>query len=231
MVQAQIERQVTPTWFGQVDTTIAVCTYGSALIRKDGETPLFDGLGSERTVTNGSGLVTASLTPSAFGRTIASTGSSTIAYQFAATSGYRTEGDAGLTLVGCRSYDAQVGRFITRDTDLDQKPYAYCDGDPINSVDPSGHFTTGQIVGTIFTAVLAIAIVAVVTCATGGADLPVIMIIAAGIWSGAISKSVGNGVQTSIDTHSPQQTGRSMIDGLGNGALSGGIAGVWKALI
>ena len=70
---------------------------------------------------------------------MASTGSSTSAYQFGATSGYRTEGDAGLTLVGCRFYDAQVGRFITRDTYLDQAPYAYCDGDPVNAVDPSGH--------------------------------------------------------------------------------------------
>ena len=81
----------------------------------------------------------ASLTLSAFGQTVASTGSSTSAYQFEATSGYRTEGAAGLTLVGCRFYDAQVGRFITRDTYLDQAPYACCDGDPVNVTDPDGH--------------------------------------------------------------------------------------------
>ena len=115
----------------QGSTTSATQTYGNALIRKDGETPLFDGLGSERTVTNASQTVTASLTLSAFGQTVASSGSSSSPYQFGATSGYRTEGDAGLTLVGCRYYDAQVGRFITRDTYLDQKPYAYCDGDPV----------------------------------------------------------------------------------------------------
>jgi len=90
-------------------------------------------------VTNSSQSVTASLTLSAFGQTVASSGSSTSAYQFGATSGYRTDGDAGLTLVGCRFYDAQVGRFITRDTYLDQAPYAYCDGDPVNAMDPSGH--------------------------------------------------------------------------------------------
>ena len=39
--------------------------------------------------------------PSAFGQTVASSGSSTSAYQFGATSGYRAEGDMGLTLVGC----------------------------------------------------------------------------------------------------------------------------------
>ena len=123
----------------QGSTTTATYTYGNSLIRKDGETPLFDGLGSERTVTNSSQAVTASLTLSAFGQTVVSTGSSSSAYGFGATSGYRTEGDAGLTLVGCRFYDAQVGRFITRDTYLDQKPYAYCDGDPVNGVDPTGH--------------------------------------------------------------------------------------------
>jgi hypothetical protein len=42
-------------------------------------------------------------------------------------------------LVGARYYDAQVGRFISRDTDLDQLPYLYCDHDPVNAVDPSGH--------------------------------------------------------------------------------------------
>ena len=108
---------------------------------------MFDGLGSERTVTNASQAVTASLTLSAFGQTIASTGSSTSAYGFGATSGYRTEGDAGLTLVGCRFYDAQVGRFITRDTYLDQKPYAYCDGDPVNATDPTGHNVDGNTIG------------------------------------------------------------------------------------
>jgi len=93
-------------------------------------------------VTNSSQGVTASLTLSAFGQTVASTGSSTSTYGFGATSGYRTEGDAGLTLVGCRFYDAQVGRFITRDTYLDQAPYAYCNGDPVNTTDPSGHGPT-----------------------------------------------------------------------------------------
>ena len=87
--------------------------------------------------------MTATLTLSAFGQAVASTGSSTSAYGFGATSGYRTEGDVGLTLVGCRFYDAQVGRFISRDTYLNQKPYAYCDGDPVNALDPSGHMLTG----------------------------------------------------------------------------------------
>ncbi len=124
----------------QGSTTTATYTYGNELIRKDGETPLFDGLGSERTVTNSSQTVTGTLISSAFGGTVSTTGSSSNPYMFGATSGYRNDGDAGLSHIGARYYDAQVGRFITRDTYLDQKPYLYCGHDPVNSVDPSGHF-------------------------------------------------------------------------------------------
>jgi len=38
-----------------------------------------------------------------------------------------------------RYYDPAFGCFLTRDTELGQKPYAYCDGDPVNCTDPSGH--------------------------------------------------------------------------------------------
>ena len=120
-------------------TTTATYTYGNSLVRKDGEYPMFDGLGTERTVTNSSQTVTGTLTTAAFGQTVASTGSSSNPYMFAATSGYRNDGDAGLNHVGARYYDAQVGRFITRDTELDQKPYLYCGHDPVDCLDPSGH--------------------------------------------------------------------------------------------
>jgi len=123
----------------QSSTTTATYTYGSALLRKDGEYPLFDGQGSERTVTNSSQSVTGTISYYAFGPTLATTGSSTSAYMYGATAGYRTEGDAGLMKVGARYYDAQVGRFITRDTELDQHPYLYCNHEPVNHVDPSGH--------------------------------------------------------------------------------------------
>jgi len=49
------------------------------------------------------------------------------------------DGDARLFKVGCRYYDPQLGAFTSRDTQLDQKPYLYCEHDPVNAVDPSGH--------------------------------------------------------------------------------------------
>jgi len=58
---------------------------------------------------------------------------------YAGAWGYRTDGDAGLMHVGARHYDAQVGRFVTRDTVLSEHPYLYCEHDPANWVDPSGH--------------------------------------------------------------------------------------------
>ncbi|MCC6729922.1 MAG: hypothetical protein IT208_11355 [Chthonomonadales bacterium] len=53
--------------------------------------------------------------------------------------GYRSDGDAGLMLVGARYHDAQAGRFVTRDTLLNEHPYLYCEHEPVGSVDPSGH--------------------------------------------------------------------------------------------
>jgi RHS repeat-associated protein len=120
----------------------AAYAYGNGLIRKDGEYPMFDGLGSTRTTTNSSQTVTATAITEGFGATIATTGSTGSAYGFAGTSGYRNDGDAGLMHTGARYYDAQVGRFITRDTKLNEHPYLYCEHDPVNWVDPSGHGLT-----------------------------------------------------------------------------------------
>ncbi len=79
-----------------------------------------------------------------FGQTIASGGSTGNHYQWGASSGYRSDGfgpadAAPLQKVGARYYDPELGVFLTRDTVLSQKPYAYCDGDPVNFSDPSGH--------------------------------------------------------------------------------------------
>ncbi len=65
-------------------------------------------------------------------------------YQWNAESGYRADGDEAsgflaLQKVGARYYDPEFGCFLTRDTDLNQKPFAYCNGDPVNFNDPSGH--------------------------------------------------------------------------------------------
>jgi RHS repeat-associated protein len=119
------------------------CSQANGLLRRGSEYPLFDGHGSERTVTNSSQTVTGTANYEAFGQTVGTTGSSTNPYMYAGNWGYRNDGDAGLMHVGARYYDAQVGRFITRDTVLSEHPYLYCEHDAADAVDPSGHGVVG----------------------------------------------------------------------------------------
>ncbi len=121
-------------------------TYGVSLIRRNGEFFQYDGLGSARTFTNASGAVTAAATYDGFGNTVATSGSTSSPYQFGAASGYRNDGDAGIMQVGARYYDPATGSFLTRDTDLSQLAYVYCGDDPINMLDPSGHWPHWMIV-------------------------------------------------------------------------------------
>jgi RHS repeat-associated protein len=179
----------------QGDTFTAAYTHGNALLRRNSEYPLYDGHGSERTVTNGSETVTGTINFEAFGQTAGSTGSSSSPYMYAGAWGYRTDGDAGLMHVGARYYDAQVGRFITRDTVLSEHPYLYCEHDPVNAVDPSGHrsrrwFEWCKEIGSAVMAVGAISIGAgkALFMASGGAGTPVSAGLATG---GALIAAVG----------------------------------------
>ena len=129
---------------GQGSTITATYTWGIGLIRRNGEYPLADGLGTARQTSNGSGAVTATTVTEGFGQTVGGSGSTASPYGYNASSGYRSDGDgatysAPLQKVGARYYDPEFGCFLTRDTNLAQRPYAYCNSDPINSVDPSGH--------------------------------------------------------------------------------------------
>ena len=122
----------------QSGNVTASYTYGNGLLAKGGDTYLSDGQGSTRQVTSSSGAVTSSSTLDGFGNTVAATGTQPT-YGYNGQAGYRSDGDAGLQQVGARYYDAQVGMFTTRDTELDQKPYQYCEHDPVNDTDPDGH--------------------------------------------------------------------------------------------
>ncbi len=137
----------------QGSTVTASYTYGNGLLAKGSESYLFDGQGSTRQVTNTAGTVTSSSTSDGFGNTVASSGTKP-EYGYNAQSGYRDDGDAGLVHIAARYYDAQVGLFTTRDTFLDQKPYKYCEHDPVNATDPSGHFTIIEVMIMILVIVL-----------------------------------------------------------------------------
>lgn len=135
----QMLEETTASWAVQVQYT-----WGNGLVRRGSEYPMTDAQGTTKLETNASQTMTSTQETEAFGRTIATTGSTASPYGFHGGDGYRSDGDgpAGLEpyqKVGSRYYDATYGRFITRDTDLSQPAYAYCDGDPLNFSDPSGH--------------------------------------------------------------------------------------------
>jgi hypothetical protein len=118
--------------------------YGVGLIRRNNEWPLFDSQGNTRLVTNANQAVSASVVYDAFGNVTYSSGSTSVRNRYCGDWGYRDDGDAGLLHVGARYYDPTTGRFTTRDSLLTEHPYVYCDGDPVNAVDPSGQLPASQ---------------------------------------------------------------------------------------
>ncbi len=59
--------------------------------------------------------------------------------QFAGASGYQADAASGLLLLGHRYYDASIGRFLSSDpAQAGSNWYAYCDNNPLGSVDPTG---------------------------------------------------------------------------------------------
>jgi RHS repeat-associated protein len=57
--------------------------------------------------------------------------------------------ESGLVYLRARYYDPSLGRFLSRDSYVDQPPYAYVGNDPMNATDPSGHFTVTEKTGTM----------------------------------------------------------------------------------
>ena len=97
-----------------------------------------DRLGSMKALSNG-GTVTDTALYDAFGKVTNRTGSNSTQKGFAGNLGYQEDNESGLKLLGHRYYDAEVGRFITRDPAFDGRNwYAYCGNNPLNFVDPSG---------------------------------------------------------------------------------------------
>ncbi len=59
---------------------------------------------------------------------------------FAGASGYQTDTDTGLMLLGNRYYDRSIGRFLSLDKVHDGNNwYAYCGNDPLTRTDPTGN--------------------------------------------------------------------------------------------
>ena len=71
-----------------------------------------------------------------------STGSADV-FEYGAQWGYYTDAETGLILCTHRYYDPSAGRWITRDPigyEGGVNLYGYCGNQPVQGIDPSGHF-------------------------------------------------------------------------------------------
>ncbi|MCG6172870.1 hypothetical protein JEG43_01545 [Anoxybacillus sp. LAT_35] len=105
-----------------------------------------NGHGDVVALTDASGNVVAQYEYDAWGNILSKTGAMATAnpYRYA---GYYYDGETGLYYLMARYYDANMGRFITRDTfhGFENEPqslnqYAYTKNNPVMYVDPNGNY-------------------------------------------------------------------------------------------
>lgn len=98
-----------------------------------------DALGNVRGVTNNSQSPLNEVYYDAFGLSVVRQGSTPSPLGFVGASGYQTDTDTGLMLLGHRYYDPTIGRFLSPDSVHDGNNwYAYCSNDPLIKTDPNG---------------------------------------------------------------------------------------------
>lgn len=114
--------------------------------------------GSITNILNSSDAVVRSYTYDAYGNT---SSEGTLTNSFAYTGAVIDE-ETGLYYMNARYYDPETGRFISQDSYRGENEsfwhlYVYCNGDPVNSVDPTGHAVAnivGGIIGGVIGALL-----------------------------------------------------------------------------
>jgi RHS repeat-associated protein len=129
---------------GSADT---LYTYGANLIALTAPGGVqtyyhYDGLGSVRNLSDGTGAVIANYTYGAFGDLRLMKGASDNTFQF---TGEQTDDETGLIYLRARYYDPSMGRFTSKDTfpGIELFPqtlnrYTYVRNNPVNLTDPTG---------------------------------------------------------------------------------------------
>lgn len=114
--------------------------------------------------------------------------------------GKRLDDETGLVYFGARYYNPKIARFITPDT-IVQSPYnpqtlnrySYCNNNPINLVDPTGHSSKN-----FFAAAVGAVIAVAITVMTGGAGGFLVGALGSfwgGVAAGALGGAIGGAVQ------------------------------------
>lgn len=128
--------------------------------------------------TSASGSIAAAKESDSYGLDVSSSGSFQGPFGFCGPFGYDS-GDGNLLLVGHRWYDAEVGRFVTRDPSHDGSNWnRYCENNPLKYVDPNGEQAQAIIYGAALadpepvtkTVLIAAAIVITVGTVIAGTD-------------------------------------------------------------
>lgn len=117
---------------------VAHITPGLARTEGGVNTSVFGGIKSQDLQVSGSAV--ASRRYDAFGVPISSSGTWKGASAHGGFYGYQENPTTGLQLLGHRYYDPTLGRFISKDPiGSGSNWYAYCNNNPLNAADPSGH--------------------------------------------------------------------------------------------
>jgi RHS repeat-associated protein len=186
-----------------------------------------DHLGSSNVITDEQGAQVGFTEFTPFGSTFRQTGAYDPKHKF---TGKELDSSTGLYYYGARYYDPQLGRFISADT-IVQAPYdpqslnrySYCRNNPINLVDPTGHFWFfAFIIAAIKGAVVGALMGGVIAAATG-------QNIAQGFLTGAISGAIFGGIGSlglKGTAHTIAHTLGGAASGAANGAITGGDIGV-----
>lgn len=103
-----------------------------------------DHQGSSRAITDSSGIIAERIYYGPFGAVISDSGGIRVKHKYTSQ---EYDEETGLYNYNARLYDPQLARFITADTVVPDpmspasfNRYAYVQNDPLNYVDPSGHF-------------------------------------------------------------------------------------------
>ncbi|PTB67801.1 hypothetical protein BBK36DRAFT_1167105 [Trichoderma citrinoviride] len=105
---------------------------------------------------------------------------------------------SGVVYLRSRFYQPDIKAFLSMDSHLVENRYAYCQGDPVNFFDPTGHFSLRRML----TAVVGAAAAVGITFATLGSALPGVVtagavVIGASEATAAVASSVVTGMAAS----------------------------------